>query len=345
MGPSNPLIRLKLRSQNRLLFGAFVLITFMYCLSFFTLEVSAFIPPQPTSGDKKSGTTTTTSSTNNGAINDVGHSKRSEKMDNILAYRAAMKDQTDGEKDVESDIEEEGDYIAPRIIIAGAPASGKGTQCEILKDELGVIHLSTGDILRQAVKDGTPLGLLAKNYMDEGKLVPDDVIIGVVKSRLEEDDCQQCGWLLDGFPRTLVQAEALSESGIVPDVFLLLDVPDELLVERVTGRRSDPETGKIYHLKYNPPPQDDPKLLERLVHRADDTEEKIVVRVQQFHENCDAVSGCYENIFVKVDGTQTKEKVYEDIMSSIRDKVGVHSLKKKKASLASTEGKNSKQNA
>ena len=329
-------------------FVFYSLVCFFLLSSFLTVE--AFIPPnQPTSGEKKASSTATAASGTNaskGNRNVSGHSKRSEKIENMLSYRASLKDDSDSNSGGgEADLGDNGDYIAPRIIIAGAPASGKGTQCEILKEELGVIHLSTGDILRQAVKDGSPLGLLAKSYMDEGKLVPDDVIIGVVKSRLDEDDCQQCGWLLDGFPRTLVQAEALSDSGIVPDVFLLLEVPDELLVERVIGRRSDPETGKIYHLKYNPPPQDDPELLKRLVHRADDTEEKIVVRVQQFHENCNAVSGCYEDILVKVDGTQKKEKVYDDIMSSIKDKVGLQSLKKKKASSASTEGNSSKQNA
>merc|ERR1712100_1008605 len=138
----------------------------------------------------------------------------SEKMENMLKYRASLKDDERENRDENSYNDESSDAVAPRIIIAGAPASGKGTQCEILKEELGVIHLSTGDILRAAVKEGTPLGLLAKNYMEEGKLVPDDVIIGVVKARLEEEDCQQKGWLLDGFPRTLVQAEALSESGI-----------------------------------------------------------------------------------------------------------------------------------
>jgi adenylate kinase len=197
----------------------------------------------------------------------------------------------------------------PKIIIAGAPASGKGTQCELLKETYGVVHLSTGDILRAAVKEGTPLGAKAKGYMDKGELVPDEVIIGVVQERLSAPDCQEKGWLLDGFPRTKTQAEALEKLGVSPSAFILLNVPDELLVERVVGRRTDPDTGKIYHLKYSPPPPEVP--LERLVHRSDDTEEKVSVRVKAFHEHCDAVAGCYKDVIVEIDGTQKKEAVFQ----------------------------------
>ena len=125
---------------------------------------------------------------------------------------------------------------APKIIIAGAPASGKGTQCEMIKEKFGVVHLSTGDILRAAVKEGTELGKTAGGFMDRGELVPDEVMIGVVGERLKQEDCQCQGWLLDGFPRTGAQAAALVDSGALPDVFLLLDVPDEDLVDRVVGR-------------------------------------------------------------------------------------------------------------
>ncbi|MFN9981871.1 MAG: adenylate kinase family protein, partial [bacterium] len=141
------------------------------------------------------------------------------------------------------------------IIIAGAPASGKGTQCEVIKELYDVVHLSTGDILRAAVAARTPVGIVAKGYMDAGKLVPDEVIINIVKDRLQEEDCQTRGWLLDGFPRTKAQAEALKEAGVCADCFIFLNVPDEILVERVVGRRTDPVTGKIYHVKYFPPPE------------------------------------------------------------------------------------------
>ena len=131
---------------------------------------------------------------------------------------------------------------ALRLIICGAPASGKGTQCERIRERYGVVHLSTGDMLRAAVAVGTEVGCEAAAYMDKGALVPDDVIIDVVVERLSQPDCRSRGWLLDGFPRTAAQAAALSAAGIVPDGVLLLDVPDDALVERVVGRRLDPET-------------------------------------------------------------------------------------------------------
>eukprot|EP00636_Phaeomonas_parva_P018800 CAMPEP_0118874334 /NCGR_PEP_ID=MMETSP1163-20130328/15823_1 /TAXON_ID=124430 /ORGANISM="Phaeomonas parva, Strain CCMP2877" /LENGTH=126 /DNA_ID=CAMNT_0006809721 /DNA_START=99 /DNA_END=475 /DNA_ORIENTATION=- len=123
-----------------------------------------------------------------------------------------------------------------KIIIAGAPASGKGTQCERIREDFGVVHLSTGDMLRAAVKAGTEVGLRAKEAMESGQLVSDEIIIGIIKDRLAETDCQTKGWLLDGFPRTRAQADALAEAGITADIFLLLDVPDSALVERVVGR-------------------------------------------------------------------------------------------------------------
>ena len=140
-----------------------------------------------------------------------------------------------------------------KIIIAGAPASGKGTQCELIREKFGVVHLSTGDMLREASAAGTEVGKLAQEYMSQGKLVPDEVIIGAVKERLAQPDCQQKGWLLDGFPRTGAQAQALVDAGIHADTFIFLDVPDEDLIERVVGRRADPVTGKIYHMKFSPP--------------------------------------------------------------------------------------------
>lgn len=192
-----------------------------------------------------------------------------------------------------------------KLIIAGAPASGKGTQCELIKKNYGVTHLSTGDMLRAAVAAGSEVGTAAKGYMDAGKLVPDEVIIGVVKDRLDQDDCQTNGWLLDGFPRTPAQAEALAAAGIKADCFLFLNVPDEILVERVVGRRTDPETGKIYHMTFSPP--EDEAVLARLEQRSDDTEEKVKVRLEQFHANVDAVKGSYSDIGVDIDGTASPE--------------------------------------
>jgi len=206
-----------------------------------------------------------------------------------------------------------------KMIISGAPASGKGTQCEIIKDNFNVVHLSTGDMLRAAVAAQTDVGKLAKEYMDSGKLVPDDVIIGVVKDRLAEEDCTKNGWLLDGFPRTPAQAEALAKSGISPDCFLFLNVPDSILVERVVGRRTDPVTGKIYHMTFSPP--EDEEVLGRLEQRSDDTEEKVKVRLEQFHANVDAVKGSYSDIGVEIDGTAKPQDVAKSIKKAIDDKV------------------------
>jgi adenylate kinase len=202
-----------------------------------------------------------------------------------------------------------------KIIIAGAPASGKGTQCEYLVQQYGVVHLSAGDILRAAVKSGSELGLKAKEYMDAGKLVPDELIINVIIDRLKQNDCESNGWLLDGFPRTKEQADALHKAGLECDCFLLLDVPEEVLVERVTGRRTDPVTGKIYHMKFSPP--QDEEVLSRLVQRSDDTAEKIVVRYKEFQSNIDAVKSSYRDNFVEIDGTSSPKEVLSDIISAL----------------------------
>ena len=154
-------------------------------------------------------------------------------------------------------------------------------------------------MLRASVAAGTDVGKQAMDFMDAGQLVPDEVIIAVVKERLSEADTVANGWLLDGFPRTHAQAEALADAGVSADCFIFLNVPDDVLVERVVGRRTDPETGKIYHMKFSPP--DDEEILARLEQRSDDTEEKVKVRLEQFHANVDAVKGSYTDIAVEVD--------------------------------------------
>ena len=228
----------------------------------------------------------------------------------------------------------------PRIIIAGAPAAGKGTQCERIVNELGVVHLSTGDMLRAAVKSGSELGKQAKEAMDAGKLVSDELITGVICDRLKEADCIEKGWLLDGFPRTRAQADALTKAGGIPDCFLLLDVPEEVLVERVTGRRTDPETGKIYHMKFNPPPVD---VVDRLVQRSDDTAEKIVVRYREFQSNIDAVRECYQNQMITVDGSMNQEDVTECVIDSIKDLLDTSSDEVTNSDIAVSAFKESKE--
>jgi adenylate kinase len=139
-----------------------------------------------------------------------------------------------------------------------------------------------------------------------------------VKDRLNEKDCQTSGWLLDGFPRTQAQAQALADAGVVADCFLSLNVPDDMLIERVVGRRTDPVTGAIYHMTFSPPPAD---IVDRLEQRSDDTEEKCRVRLEQFHANVEAVKGSYVDISVEIDGTQKPEKVQEAIAAFIGTRV------------------------
>lgn len=180
-----------------------------------------------------------------------------------------------------------------------------------------MVHISTGDLLRAAVKAGTALGKTAGALMEAGKLVPDELIIGIVNERMSQDDCKQKGWLLDGFPRTEAQAAALTKAGVTADAFLYLNVPDELLVERVVGRRSDPETGKIYHMTFNKPPEDDAELIARLVQRKDDTEECCQQRLVQFHSHINAVRGLFADKMHEIDGAKPKAEVFRHICTQL----------------------------
>ncbi|XP_057531834.1 adenylate kinase, chloroplastic [Amaranthus tricolor] len=202
-----------------------------------------------------------------------------------------------------------------RIMISGAPASGKGTQCELITEKYGLAHISTGDLLRAEISSGSENGKKAKDYMDKGQLVPDEIVVMMVKDRLLRPDSLEKGWLLDGYPRSLSQAVALKDLGFQPDLFILLEVPEELLVERVVGRRLDPATGKIYHLKYSPPENDE--IASRLTQRFDDTEEKVKLRLQTHHQNVEAVLSMYEDIIVKVDGSGTKQDVFAQIDNAL----------------------------
>lgn len=173
--------------------------------------------------------------------------------------------------------------------------------------------------------------------MDSGKLVPDQLVIDLISEKLKSDECKK-GWLLDGFPRTLAQAEALAAQGAKVDAFVSLEVPDEMLVERVVGRRTDPETGAIYHMTFDPPPKD---VAARCVQRSDDTAEKVVVRLEQFHANVASVSGFYKDVMTTVDGASSKDAVYGVIRSVLDRVVAADSTpsppekKKKKASAGS----------
>ena len=169
------------------------------------------------------------------------------------------------------------------LILLGPPGAGKGTQAKFLREKFGIPQISTGDMLRAAVKAGTPLGAAAKKVMDAGQLVSDDIIIGLVKERLKERDCAK-GYLFDGFPRTIPQAEALKAAGVPIDFVLEIDVPDGEIVQRMSGRRVHPASGRIYHLKFNPPKAEgrDDVTGEPLVLRDDDREETVKKRLEVY---------------------------------------------------------------
>ena len=204
-----------------------------------------------------------------------------------------------------------------QIAIAGAPASGKGTQCASIVAEFGLVHVSVGDLLRAEVARDSEKGRVAKKCMDKGDLVPNEVVVGMVADRLSEEDCVEKGWLLDGYPRSEEQATALTEVGIEPELFILLDVPEEVLVDRVTGRRLDPETGDIYHMTFRPPPNE--TVAARLTTRTDDTEETCRQRFKVFTEQTEPVMARYGDAVVRVDGNRAPDAVYEDISGAIRE--------------------------
>ncbi|KAL2538841.1 Adenylate kinase 2 [Forsythia ovata] len=207
-----------------------------------------------------------------------------------------------------------------KVMISGAPASGKGTQCELITKKYDLVHIAAGDLLRAEVAAGTENGRRAKEYMEKGQLVPDEIVVTMVKERLLQPDSQEKGWLLDGYPRSSSQATALKGFGFQPDIFILLEVPEEILVERVVGRRLDPVTGKIYHLKYSPPETEE--IAARLTQRFDDTEEKVKLRLLTHNKNVEAVLSMYGDITVRVDGTLSKEDVFTRIDAALRNLLG-----------------------
>ncbi|XP_071910873.1 adenylate kinase 5, chloroplastic-like isoform X2 [Coffea arabica] len=179
------------------------------------------------------------------------------------------------------------------------------------KHKFGLVHVSTGDLLRAEVAAGSDSGNRAKEYMSSGRLVPDEIVTAMVKARLAQKDAKENGWLLDGYPRSFAQAQSLEEMKIRPDVYIVLDVPDEILVDRGVGRRLDPVTGKIYHITNFPPENDE--IRDRLVTRPDDTEEKVKSRLKIYKKNAEAILPIYRDILKKVDGNRLKEVVFKDV--------------------------------
>lgn len=208
-----------------------------------------------------------------------------------------------------------------RIILLGAPGAGKGTQAQFLMKTFGIPQISTGDMLRAAIKEGTDLGMQAKAVMDAGKLVSDDIMIGLVKERVAQPDCQN-GFLLDGFPRTIPQADGMHAAGINVDVVLEFAVPDEVIVERMAGRRVHPGSGRVYHVTYNPPKVEgkDDETGDDLVIRDDDKEETVRKRLAIYHEQTEPLVAYYRKLaeqgqveFHKVDGTGDVDAISEQL--------------------------------
>jgi adenylate kinase len=214
-----------------------------------------------------------------------------------------------------------------KIILLGAPGAGKGTQAQFLTKAFDIPQISTGDMLRAAIKAGTELGTLAKSFMDSGKLVTDEIIIGLVKERILEDDCKN-GFLLDGFPRTVPQADALKEAGVAIDAVIEIDVADSVIVERMSGRRAHLASGRTYHVIFNPPKVDgkDDETGEDLVQRDDDKAEVVLDRLRVYHDQTAPLVNYYQGVaaadssvkYITIDGTQKIDVVEQEILSQLK---------------------------
>lgn len=208
------------------------------------------------------------------------------------------------------------------IILLGAPGAGKGTQAQYLTEKFSIPQISTGDMLRQAIKDGTELGIKAKSIMDSGGLVSDEIVIGLVKERLKKDDCKN-GYLFDGFPRTIAQADSLKSAGIKIDYVVEIDVPSEEIIKRMSGRRVHLTSGRTYHIVYNPPKVEglDDVTKEPLIQRDDDKEETVKKRLDVYFAQTAPLIDYYSNEkavkYFKLDGTQKVEVVKQNLFDKL----------------------------
>lgn len=214
-----------------------------------------------------------------------------------------------------------------RLILLGAPGAGKGTQATFIKEKFNIPQISTGDMLRAAVKAGTPLGLEAKKFMDAGGLVPDEVIIGMIKERIQDADCKD-GFLFDGFPRTIPQAEAMKEAGVDIDYVVEIDVPDAEIIKRMSGRRMHLASGRTYHVMFNPPKVagKDDITGEDLVQRDDDKEETVMKRLAVYHSQTKPLVDYYSNWasssekapkYVKVNGIGAVDEIKRQVFDAL----------------------------
>ena len=215
-----------------------------------------------------------------------------------------------------------------RVILLGGPGAGKGTQANYMKEKYGIPQISTGDMLRAAVKAGTPMGVEAKKVMDAGGLVSDEIILGLIDERLKEDDCKN-GYLFDGFPRTLAQADALKEKGVKVDAVVEIDVDDDEIIKRMGGRRVHMDSGRTYHVVFNPPKEEgkDDKTGEPLIQRDDDQEETVRARLGVYHDQTEplieyyskwAASGAVDAPgYVKINGIGKVEEIRDAIFAGL----------------------------
>jgi adenylate kinase len=216
-----------------------------------------------------------------------------------------------------------------RVILLGAPGAGKGTQANYIKEKFGIPQISTGDMLRAAVKAGTQLGLEAKKFMDAGGLVPDDVIIGLVKERIKDADCAN-GFLFDGFPRTIPQAEAMKQAGVGIDYVVEIDVPDEEIIKRMSGRRVHLASGRTYHIVFNPPKVagKDDVTGEDLIQREDDQEATVMKRLEVYHSQTKPLVDYYSSWassgvpgaprHVRIAGVGSVESIRDQVFSALK---------------------------
>jgi adenylate kinase len=219
--------------------------------------------------------------------------------------------------------------ISMRVILLGGPGAGKGTQAGFIKEHFGIPQISTGDMLRAHVKAGTELGLAAKQIMDQGGLVSDDIIIGMVKERIKDADCAK-GFLFDGFPRTLAQADAMKDAKIFVDAVVEIDVADEEIVRRMSGRRVHPASGRTYHVVFNPPKTEglDDETGEPLIQRDDDKEETVKARLKVYHDQTEPLIHYYSEWtakggegapkYLKVHGVGSVENIRNQILDGLR---------------------------
>ena len=216
-----------------------------------------------------------------------------------------------------------------RVILLGAPGAGKGTQANFIKEHYGIPQISTGDMLRAAVKEGTELGIAAKEVMDAGGLVSDEIILGLVRERIQQDDCEN-GFLFDGFPRTLAQAEAMKEQGVKIDSVVEIAVGDNEIIKRMSGRWVHPSSGRTYHVIYNPPRSEgkDDETGEDLIQREDDKEDTVRERLRVYHEQTKPLSDYYSSwsdkqednapVYVTVDGIGQVDEIKQQIFTALK---------------------------